>query len=38
MSVKETFSNVITFTAIKKYSKDAVVQIATMFPPICHTV
>ena len=35
ISLKETFPNAITFTVINKYDKGAVVQIGTVFRPIC---
>ena len=38
ISLKQTFFNVITTTLINKYDKGAVVQIATVFRPICHVV
>ena len=34
----ETFSNAITFMVINKYDKGTVVQIATVFQPICYVV
>ena len=36
MSLRETFSNSITFTVISIYGKAAVVQIKTVFLPIYH--
>ena len=38
ISLKETFSNPITFTVINKYGKGAVVHITTMFQPSCYVV
>ena len=38
ISIKDTFSNVISFTVIDTYCKGAVAQIATVFRPICHVV
>ena len=38
VSLKETFCNVFTSTVIDKYGKGAIVQIATVFRPICHVV
>ena len=38
VSLKETFSNKTTFTVINKYWKSAVIQIATVFRPICRVV
>ena len=38
MSLKGTFFDVITFTVINKYGKQATIQIATVFRPICHVV
>ena len=38
MSLKETFSNIITSKVINKDGKGNVVQIATVFRPICHVV
>ena len=31
-----TFSNATTFTVINEYCKGAVIEIATVFQPICH--
>ena len=36
MSLKETFSKAITFTVINKYGEGAIVQIGTVFQPICY--
>ena len=36
ISLKETFSNAITFTVINKHCKDAVAQIPRVFRAICH--
>ena len=38
ISLKETFSNAITFRVINEYGKGAFVQIATVFQRICHVV
>ena len=38
MSLKEIFSNVITFTVINNYGEGAVIQIPTVFRPISHVV
>ena len=38
VSLKDTFSIATTFTLINKYWKGAVIQIATVFRPICHVV
>ena len=38
ISLKESFSDAITFTVINKYNKGAVVQIATVLQPICYVV
>ena len=38
ISLKETFSNEITFAVINNYGKGAVIQIATVFRPIYHFV
>ena len=36
--VKETFSIATTFKLFNKYSRGAVLQIGTLFWPICHVV
>ena len=38
VSLKGTFPIATTFTVINKYSKGAVIQIATVFRYICHVV
>ena len=38
ISLKANFSNGITSTVINKYGTGVVVQIATVFRPICHVV
>ena len=38
ISLKETFSNAITFTVINKYGKGPAVHIATVFQNICYVV
>ena len=38
ISLKETFSNAIIFTVINKHGKGVLVQVATVFRPICYVV
>ena len=38
LSLKDTFSIATTFTVINKYWKFAVIQIPTVFRPICRVV
>ena len=36
--LKETFFNATTFAGNNEHSKGALIQIVTVFPPICHVV